>query len=163
MQITFACSHRHTIARLGPQGQAAFLESTPPISVTPRWHERKKEIVRLGLKAPDVDKSLRLYDRYLQMMENALAQSRWVAGDTFSLADIGLAPYVNRLDMMGMSEMWTLARPRVAAWFDRIKNRPTFKSALLDWIPADLAADLATFGAQSWSEARSILQASGSR
>jgi glutathione S-transferase len=156
-EITFACSHRHTIARLGAEGLARFLESTPPISVTPQWHERKKEIVRDGMSARGLDKSLALYDRYLQKMEDALSGSRWIAGDAFSLADIGLAPYVNRLDMMGMSEMWTRTRPHVAAWFERIKARPTFKPSFLDWIPADLSRDLATFGAQSWPAARTLL------
>jgi hypothetical protein len=33
-EITFACSHRHTVARLGPEGLARFLASTPPVSVT---------------------------------------------------------------------------------------------------------------------------------
>ena len=158
-EITFACSHRHTIARLGPEGLRKFLDSTPPISVTPLWHERKKELVRLGLKAPGVNKSLLLYDRYLQKMEEALTHSRWVAGDMFSLADVGLVSYVNRLDMMGMAEMWTKARPRVTDWFERVKSRPTFKPVFLDWVPADLTRDLATFGAQSWPEAKAILEA----
>ena len=52
-EITFACSHRHTVARLGPEGLANFLASTPPISVTAGWHERKKVIVREGLEAPE--------------------------------------------------------------------------------------------------------------
>lgn len=158
-EITFACSHRHTIARLGTEGLEKFLNSTPPISVTPLWHERKKEIVRLGFQAPGIDKSLLLYDRYLQKMEEALVQSIWIAGDTFSLADIGLTPYVNRLDMMGMSEMWTKKRPRVTDWFERIKARPTFKETFLDWVPAELTEDLATFGAKSWPEAKIILDA----
>jgi glutathione S-transferase len=51
-EITFACSHRHTVARLGTEGLADFLASTPPISVTAGWHERKKVIVKEGLNAP---------------------------------------------------------------------------------------------------------------
>ena len=35
----------------------------------------------------------------------------WLAGDTFTLADISMTPYVNRLDMLGMSEMWSRSRP----------------------------------------------------
>jgi ganglioside-induced differentiation-associated protein 1 len=38
-EVTFACSHRHTVARLGPDGLAQFLASTPPVSVTAGWHE----------------------------------------------------------------------------------------------------------------------------
>jgi glutathione S-transferase len=158
-EITFACSHRHTVARLGPEGLAKFLASTPPVSVTAGWHDRKKVIVREGLRAPGFDHSLRLYDRFLQKMEDVLEERRWLAGDTFSLADIGLTPYVNRLDMMSMSEMWTRSRPRLAQWFERIKARPSFRPSLIDWCPPDLTNDLATFGGQSWPEVKAILEA----
>ncbi len=158
-EITFACSHRHTVARLGPEGLANFLASTPPVSVTAGWHERKKVIVKHGLGAPGIDQSLRLYDAYLGKMETSLAENHWVAGDAYSLADIGLVPYVNRLDMMNMSAMWTRSRPRVTDWFERVKAKPTFKPQMLDWVPADLTRDLATFGAQSWPEIDRILHA----
>jgi glutathione S-transferase len=158
-EITFACSHRHTVARLGAEGLANFLASTPPISVTAGWHERKKVIVREGLEAPGIDRSLRLYDSYLQKMEDALSENPWVAGASYSLADIGLVPYVNRLDMMSMSAMWTRSRPKVTDWFERIRARPTFKVQLIDWVPADLTKDLATFGDASWPEVDRILRA----
>ena len=112
-----------------------------------------------GLATSGIDRSLLLFDRYLQKMEDALQERRWLAGDAFSLADIALAPYVNRLDMLNTSEMWTGSRPRLTAWFECIKSRPTFEPALLDWCPPDLTQDLATFGAQSWPEVRSILRA----
>jgi glutathione S-transferase len=149
-EITFACSHRHTVARLGPEGLAKFLASTPPVSVTAGWHDRKKVIVKEGLGAPGIEKSLRHYDRFLQKMEDALGKRPWIAGNSFSLADIGLTPYVNRLDMMSMSEMWIKSRPRLTDWFERIKARPSFRPSLIEWCPPDLTKDLATFGAQSW-------------
>ena len=157
--ITFAASHRHTVGRLGPEKLAEFLASTPPISVTAAWHERKKIIVERGLKAPGVDVAFRVYDSYLQKMEDTLAHSTWLAGDMFSLADIGFAPYVTRLDMLGMSEMWTLRRPRLTEWFERIKARRTYGPSFLDWVPPDLLKDLNTFGAQSWPEVKAMLAA----
>lgn len=158
-EITFASSHRHTIARLGPEGLAKFLASTPPMSVTPQWHARKKEIVTQGLSAPGVADAFRVYDGFLGKIEKALATRPWLAGNAFSLADIAVTPYVNRLDMLYMSQMWTAARPRLTDWFGRVKARPTFKPMLLDWCPADLTADLRTFGAQSWPEVRKMLAA----
>lgn len=158
-EITFASSHRHTLARLSEEGLAKFLNSTPPISVTPAWHERKKDIVRNGFNAPGVDKAFKLYDSYLQKIEDALEDSEWLVGDTISLADIGIVPYVNRLAMMSMSEMWTNSRPRLTKWFERLQSRPTFSSSLLDWCPDDLTNDLKTFGAQSWPEVRKLLAA----
>ena len=157
-EITFASSHRHTVNRLGPEGVKKFLESTPPQSVTPQWHDRKKDIVINGFKAPGVDRKFMLYDRYLQKMEDALKSSPWLVGNEISLADVAMAPYVNRLDMLSMSEMWTVTRPRLTDWFARIKARPTFFEALTRWCPDDLTHDLKTFGAKSWPEVKLILQ-----
>lgn len=155
-EVTFVSCHRHILQRLSPADLDQFLNSTPPLSVTPTWHERKKKLVRMGFSAPGVAEKFRLYDRYLQKMEDALRHGPWLAGATFSLADIGMAPYVNRLDMLGMSAMWA-ARPRVTDWFDRLKARPTFKPTFLDECPADLTRDLMTFGTQSWPEVRALL------
>ena len=91
-ELTFASCHRYIIGRLPPEKLVEFLESTPPISVTADWHARKKEIVRQGMAAPRVERTFRLYDSYLQKMEDTLAQEPWLAGDTLSLADIAMAP-----------------------------------------------------------------------
>ncbi len=155
--ITFVSCHRHIVNRMSPEKVAWFLESVPPLSVTADWHERKKQLVRLGLEAPGIVQKFRTHDRYLQKMEDTLGDRPWLAGAQFSLADISMTPYVNRLDMLGMSEMWMRARPLVSAWFERIKARPTFKPALLDWCPADLTKDLATFGSETWPEVRRML------
>ena len=158
-EITFSSCHRHIIRRLPEDKFQEFLNSTPPISVTPRWHTRKEEIVTLGFDAPGLDATFRLYDGFLGKMEQALADRRWLAGETFTLADIAVTPYVNRLDMLGMSDMWSVSRPRVADWFTRIKARPTFKVAFLDWCPPDLTADLLNFGRQSWPDVQRLLAA----
>ena len=157
-EITFSASHRHTVARLGPEGVAKFLESTPPISVTAAWHDRKKVIVTQGFEAPGIAKSYLLYDGFLQKMEERLKTAPWLAGSSFSLADVALTPYVTRLDMLSMSAMWTERRPHLTEWFARIKLRPSYKPQLLDWCPPDLTNDLATFGAQSWPTVKRILE-----
>lgn len=157
-ELTFAASHRHTLFRLGEEKLQEFLSSTPDISVTAGWHERKKELVRLGFEAPGAADKVKLYDTYLHKMEDALADHSWLAGDEFTHADVGLTPYVNRLAMMSMSGMWENGRlPRVQDWWDRIQSRPTFKPMLLDWVPEDLTNDLRENGAKSWPEVARIL------
>jgi glutathione S-transferase len=156
-EVTFSSCHRHIIRRLPPAEYEAFLASTPAQSVTPRWHDRKKEIVTLGFGAPGLAETYRLYDSYLARMEQTLGSQPWLAGETFSLADVAMTPYVNRLDMLGMAQLWTPSRPRVADWFARIRSRPAFRPALLDWCPPDLTADLLTFGRQSWPEVERLL------
>ena len=162
--ITYAACHRHIIRRLPPDKFEQYMngpegEAQTRVAGNPHWVESKRAIVATGLKAPGVVAKFRMYDDYLQKMENALEQHAWLAGGTFTLADIAMTPYVNRLDMLGMSEMWQGSRPRLADWFERIKARPTFKPCFLDFCPVDLTADLKTYGSQSWPEVRAALAA----
>jgi glutathione S-transferase len=157
-ELTFSCTHRHTLARLAPEELERFLDSTPTQSVSAGWKARKREIVTLGFDAPGIEQPFKLYDGFLQKMEGALKDRPWLTGATFSLADIGMAPYVNRLDMLGMAELWS-KRPRLADWFERVKARPSFQPAFMQWFPAPLANDFATFGAQSWPDVKRILAA----
>ena len=157
-ELTFVCCHRNIIMRLPKDELEEFLASTPDQSVTNKWKQRKQEIVRMGFDAPGIDQTICLYDSYLKKMEDALGQHKWLAGDNFSLADIGLTPYVNRLDMLSMSGMWEGGRfPRVTEWFERIKAMPNFKPCFLDWCPEDLTNDLKNFGAESWPEVQKII------
>lgn len=159
--ITFVCSHRHTVRKnLGDEGMREFLASTPEFSVTADWNTKKKIFVRDGFDAPEAPEKLKLYDSYLHKMEKALDDGQdWLVGNRFSIADIALAPYVNRLAMMSMQAMWEGGRlPNVEKWFARIKKRPAFQECLIDWVPEDLTNDLRENGAKSWPEAAKILE-----
>ena len=156
--VTFTVSHRHTIARLGKEKLEEFLNATPQQSVTWDWKQQKRMWVEQGLKAPGAADRIKLYDRYLKKMEDALAQGPWLVGGQFTLADIAMVPYVNRLAAMSLHRMWENGRmPRVTDWFARVQARPSFEPALLKWVPAQLAEDLKTNGARSWPEVAKIL------
>jgi glutathione S-transferase len=155
--ITFISCHRHIIRKMSAEKVQAFLSATPPMSVAPDWSERKKKFVEQGFYAPGAAQGVRLYDTYLGKMETALQDNEWLAGDNYSLADIGMTPYVNRLDMLSMSELWEKSRPRVADWFERIKARPSFKPALLDMCPEQLTNDLKSYGAESLWDVKRVL------
>jgi glutathione S-transferase len=154
--ITYVVSHRHAILRRVTKFDD-FLKSPSSESVEAR--KVKWQWIEHGLAAPGAADKIRLYDRYLHRMEEALSDREWLVGDDFTVADIALAPYINRLDMMSMDAMWRHGRlPRLEDWFERIRARPSFKSSFLDWIPQGLKNDLATNGAKSWPEIATILQ-----
>ena len=156
--VTFTISHRHTIARLGKEKLEEFLSSTPQQSVNWEWKQQKRMWVEQGLQAPGAADRVRLYDTYLRKMEDSLARGPWLVGDQFTMADIAMVPYVNRLAAMSMHPMWENGRlPRVTDWFDRVRERPSFQPALLDWVPAQLVDDLKANGAKSWPEVARIL------
>ena len=158
--LTFMGSHRHTVLRnLGEEGAKKFLASTPEFSVTADWNTKKDLFVRYGFDAPEGPQKVKLYDSYLHKMEKALDGQDWLVGNRFTVADISLTPYVNRLAMMSMRGMWEGGRlPNVERWFTAIEALPNFKSALLDWVPDHLTNDLRENGAKSWPEVAKILE-----
>lgn len=159
--VTFVCSHRHTVLRnLGPEGTTKFLASTPSMSVTSDWKSQKDGFIRNGFDAPGATEKVKLYDAYLKKMEAALAGGdEWLVGNKFSIADIALTPYVNRLAMMSMRGLWENGRlPNVDAWFTRIEALPNFKRCFIDWVPEELTNDLRDNGAMSWPEVAKILE-----
>jgi glutathione S-transferase len=162
--ITYASCHRHIIRRMPPAQFEQFMAGPPGdaesrVTGDPQWVQSKRDIVEHGVRAAGVDSKFRLYDRTLQRMEETLVDRPWLAGDAFSLADVSLTPYVNRLHMLGMAELWAGKRPRVDAWFQRVRARPTFQSCFPDQCPPELTRDLATYGSQTWPEVKRLLEA----
>lgn len=153
--LTFTTSHRHTINRLGPEGVEEYLSKTP----NPDLERRKREWLTLGFDGPEVVKAVRTFDTMLKDMDKALAENEWLAGDTFSLADICVIPYVNRLDVFNMLAQWPPQRPRVMDWFARMKARPSFGPAIDEYMPESLTNDFRTNGAKSWPEIEAVLKA----
>lgn len=151
--LTFCASHRHVVLRLPDKALQEFLDGSPD----PVKRERKRHWVEDGFKAPDARNAVLAYDKFVGAMETRLADTSWLAGDSFSLADIAAIPYLVRLDMLRMAGMWRDARLHVEDWFQRMAARPSFQPAFYEWIPDDLLDDLATHGAQSWPEVQAIL------
>jgi len=154
--LTYVVSHRHTILRNGVGTFEEFLaggvrEGTAARTLKWQW-------IQLGLDAPGAADKIRLYDSYLHKMERALQTSEWLVGERFSMADVAMAPYVNRLSALAMEPLWEHDRlPCVAAWFARVRARPTFRPAFVDWLPVELAAEMRANGERSWPAIRSLL------
>lgn len=154
--ITYIVSHRHTILRNGVRSFEDFLRNGAHEGVAART--LKWQWVQGGLEAPGAADKIRLYDLWLQRMEEALTHSAWLAGDEFSMADIALTPYVNRLSALAMDGAWANGRlPHVTRWFERVRARPTFEPAFIAWMPAALSAELRANGTKSWPEIAAII------
>ncbi len=68
----------------------------------------------------------------LSDIEATLADNPWLAGKEFSLADIGYAPYITRLDHLQLQFLWD-RRPRILDWYDRLRERRAYMEALKKW------------------------------
>ena len=75
-----------------------------------------------------------------------------------------MAPYVNRLAALAMERLWEGGRlPRVERWFERVRARPTFRPAFVDWLPAALAEEMRANGERSWPAVSALLGARSGR
>jgi glutathione S-transferase len=158
--ITYVVSHRHTIRRNGVGSFEEFLAGGGREGAAAR--ALKWQWIELGLEAPGAADKIRLYDAYLHKMEQALHGSEWLVGGRFSMADIALTPYVHRLAALAMEGLWEHGRlPRVTDWFARVRARPTFRPAFVDWLPPELATEMRANGERSWSSVRTLLGVTG--
>ncbi len=67
--------------------------------------------------------------RCATVLEKALEGREFLAGDQFSLADIGYMPYVEYIFACGEGELIT-SHKNVGAWWKRISERPSWKKAV---------------------------------
>jgi glutathione S-transferase len=61
-------------------------------------------------------------------LERQLAAAPWLAGSSYSLAEVAFAPFVDRLERLGMADLWG-DKPALADWVRRIRARPAFARA----------------------------------
>ena len=80
-----------------------------------------------GFKKEDVETSLEQLTNTCARMDKALANGPWLIGAQYSLADIIVAPLIDRMADLGFSNIWTSQFPRVTDWYARMQARPAFQ------------------------------------
>jgi glutathione S-transferase len=102
-------------------------------------HERvMKRLMRAG--TPDSQKikaGLQAIKYHLDYVDWLSEHRRWLAGNSFSLADLAAAAQFSCLDYTGDVD-WTRA-PNAKEWYARIKSRPSFRPLLSDSLPGFVA------------------------
>ncbi len=63
----------------------------------------------------------------MDYLEGQAPQSGWLAGDAFSVGDIAVASALRSLGYVGL-EPDPAKHPRTAAWYDRVKARPSWQA-----------------------------------
>lgn len=156
--VTFAIAFRKVLQKKTPEELAARFAAMPD----PAYRERQRLSLLHGVAAPHVPPALDAYDRFLGQMEETLTRAPYLAGETYSLADIAATPYLNRADQLGMDRLWVGRRPHVEDWLARMRARPSFDTAITRWLTE---ADRARFDIpreQTWGEIEKAMTATRS-
>lgn len=87
-------------------------------------------VARRPFTKDEEDEARRKLVLLLDKMEASLRQHAWLVGDSYSLADIGVVPFVKRIDEeIAPDEVSEKKHPRVLAWWTAIQARSAFAEA----------------------------------
>ena len=89
-----------------------------------------------------LDAAVNRTDEDFNMLDNAVVDQDWLLGADMTLADIAWMPNIHRMMLMD----WPLERyTNLCRWFDRVKARPSYQQALVDWEPPGMAEKFASY------------------
>jgi glutathione S-transferase len=101
------------------------------VSACPHPGRRALKISRLEHGIPDevIETSHQRLAWLLDQMEQSLSDGPWLAGSGYSLADIAMAPFMERFVANGIPEVEGLEDrlPLTADWWKRIQARPSYQ------------------------------------
>jgi len=106
-----------------------MLRATPD----PTRREWRREMIGLGTDSPMFRQSVWHYDALLDDMEVALNENSWLTGEDYTLADVSLTSYINRVAELQFHPLWGSSRPHVADWFARARARRNFQISIGDF------------------------------
>ncbi|MPZ78472.1 MAG: glutathione S-transferase family protein [Deltaproteobacteria bacterium] len=150
--VSSAIAFRHQKLAQGMEALEAFHKKMPD----PVKRERSWENITQGVKSRFFVDAVKRFDHLLGDMETSLSNGPWLAGKEFSLADIGYAPYITRLDHLQMQFLWD-DRPRIAGWYDRLRERGSYAQALEKWFNAAYLPLMKEKGAEVQSRVKVIV------
>jgi len=124
----------------------------------PVHRKKRRDLYEHGVSSVHVTQALRHLRRIFDDMHEQLVADRWLSGPGFGLADIALAPYVDRLDRLGMGGLWSDSHPKIGAWLAALKDRPSYAAAFEAFVPEGMAASQRQAGAAHAPELRAHWQ-----
>ncbi len=152
--LTHATAFRPRFLEKTPQEQEAYLANIPDKA----RRARQEAVYRDGLSAEIVVTAIRNFDKFIREMESDLQTHDFIAGPDYSLADVAVTPYINRLEALNLLTVWKDVAPRVFNWFEQIRQRPSFQSAIVAYLTDADILQFTNLGDSGAIRAREILE-----
>jgi glutathione S-transferase len=125
--LTFATAFRPAWLKMSPEERESQFARTP----IKKRAEYKRDVVERGLESVYVGEALENHAKLLKWIDEAMEVGPYLAGDTYSNADIAVIPYILRLELLRLSKLWDKHRG-IANWWARMRERPSTRKAIFD-------------------------------
>lgn len=142
--LTFATAFRAGLMKRSAADREAYFQRIP----NPTKQAKRRELVEKGIASDQVDDAILTFARLFEDMAQATASAPWLLGEAYSLADIALLPYVDRLDRLGLDTFWA-GHPSVAGWLKRSRSRESYASAVEAFVDPSSVAPMRALGAEA--------------
>ncbi len=153
--VTFAIGPRPMILQQPKEVREATIAAMP----SAKAREIRRSVLEHGVKAPEFADALKTFIGMLDSMDAVLADSKWLGGDTPSLADASVMPYVVRLEHMALGRLFDGGnRPNVRRWYTDLTALPTFETSVADWAPDAIVTLFKQNGEEAWPDIEPQLQ-----
>jgi glutathione S-transferase len=149
--ISFGIAFRHQYIERGEEGKK-MLEQIPNAFK----RERRRDVIEHGTRSPHFIIAVQRMVLLLDEMEEALGSQRWLAGDTYTLADVAFTPYLARLEHLDILAMLG-PRKHVAEWYRRCKERPSFREAIVKWENPKYLSLMQQRGKAEWPQVERVM------
>jgi len=150
--VSSAIAFRYQKLAIGMEALEEFHKKMPD----PVKREKSWENVTKGVDSRFFPEAIKRFDKLLGDMETTLADCPWLAGKEFSLADIGFAPYVTRLDHLQLQFLWDQRR-HIPEWYDRLRERRAYSEALEKWFNAKYLPLMKEKGLEAQARVKAIV------
>jgi len=117
-----------TASKWTDQELAQKMATTP----MPERREQWRRVAREPYRPDEISRAAECLRHMLERMETSLAAGPWLAGSTFSLADVNMAPYAVRLGELEEHGIFLRNYPRTDDWWARLQARPAFARAKIE-------------------------------
>jgi glutathione S-transferase len=136
--LTYAILARPLLLQQAPQTVETMLQQLPDPSVR-AW---RSSVLAQGLHAPELKGCIVAYHEFFRRMEAALPDAHaWLAGPSFSMADIAVLPYVMRADHLGLGDLMTFEHcPNARSWYLRMLARPSMHASFVRYLDGETQA-----------------------
>ena len=96
---------------------------------TKERRDRWETVARHGFTEAEMQDAYDKMRQCLDRIEAALAHGPWLAGEVYSLADIAMIPFIDRIRNLRPEFMPMADYPRLTAWETALRARPAFDKA----------------------------------
>ena len=157
---TYAIGRRHDLAAQAGSADRGSVDRALRENMNPKSREWLRDAVYLGIDSPVFRMALLRLQRMVSELETRLSGLDWLAGDRFSIADAAYMPYMFRLELLQMDQLWA-DRPFVGEWYRRTKSRDSF-AAITDWHDRNDIERLTSSGRAAAARVAEMLRQEGS-